>query len=188
MTWYELVFPWQPLAWYLDVLRASPCTDCLDIYQDECQQRRFAFNDELRDIYDAECNFTCGEGGECSAIKMYIGSGGSSNVSSFYDDQIPFAGVQSCTLFGQEQYRPFDCLDQGAQVSIIFTLLILFFISTFCVVSNIAILRIYSRIEFLHMKTNTEERFSILADLFFSISYKVGVICANHPGKSGKFR
>lgn len=44
----------------------------------------------------------------------------------------------------------------------------------------------------LHIKTNnfTEDSFNILADLtrYNSISYKVGVICVNHPGKSGKFR
>ena len=47
---YELVFPWQPLVWYLDVLRASPCVDCLDIYQEECQMRYYSFNDKLDDI------------------------------------------------------------------------------------------------------------------------------------------
>ena len=104
-TWYELVFPWQPLVWYLDVLRTSPYTDCLDIYQAECQERRFGFNQNLQEIYDAECSYTCGGGpnstavsATCVSLKSFISSGGSSRVSSFYDDQIPFAGVQERLL------------------------------------------------------------------------------------------
>ena len=59
-------------------------------------------------------------------------SGGSENVTSWYDDQIPFAGAQFCLFFNETNYRPWDCLGNGAKASISITIMILFLIGAFC--------------------------------------------------------
>ena len=43
--------------------------------------------------------------------EMYYGN----NITTWFDDGIPFSGLQTCTLIGESEFRPWDCLTTGAK-------------------------------------------------------------------------
>merc|ERR1719284_624358 len=59
--WYEYVFAWQPLHWYLSILKFAAEYDdqCLTFFEMECQDRRYAFNWVQEQIYNLECDGNC---------------------------------------------------------------------------------------------------------------------------------
>lgn len=120
-NWYSCVFAWQPLQWYLNVLKFSGYLDesCKEIFDEECELRRFSFDGLNENIYNVECTGQCNpllkqSVNTCGDIEQYKNYYGN-NMTTWFDDGIPFAGLQTCTFVDESEFRPWDCLTKGAK-------------------------------------------------------------------------
>ena len=68
------------------------------------------------------------------------------NITTWFDDGIPFAGIQTCTFIAQSTYQPWQCLDTGARgvIHLVLHLKLLFIVSLGVILAYLSIVVIFS--------------------------------------------
>ena len=68
------------------------------------------------------------------------------NITTWFDDGIPFAGIQTCTIIAQTTYQPWECLDTGARgiIDLVLQLKVLFIASLGVILAYLSIVVIFS--------------------------------------------
>ncbi|CAG5094329.1 Oidioi.mRNA.OKI2018_I69.XSR.g13455.t1.cds [Oikopleura dioica] len=157
--WFRKFYAWEPLEWYLNTLRriGTDCgnEECCDVYKNECENRMYNMAGLFDNIYDRSCKSQCqpasrGINDEHSVTRsrmcydsMIEIEKEARNSSIWFDDQVPFAGLQFCQINGDSSYSPWTCLDSSAKASLIVCCIIISLMALASVVSNILVLKIY---------------------------------------------